>query len=55
MSAPAIRALDPRGTPPAVELRPLAQRPATLAGLRLGLVNSWPGNDSGLAPLFDAP
>ena len=54
MTSPPIRALDPRGTSPAIELRPLAARPGTLAGLRVGLVNSWPGNDSGLAPLFDA-
>ncbi|NML46186.1 hypothetical protein HHL11_20730 [Ramlibacter sp. G-1-2-2] len=51
---PEFQVLNPRGEPHPVTLRPLAPRPASLDGLQLGLVNSWPGADSGFAPLFEA-
>jgi len=44
--AQTIRALDPRGIPPAVERIPLAARLAGIKGARIYIVMSWPVNSA---------
>jgi hypothetical protein len=44
--AETIRALDPRGIPPAVERIPLSPRLAGIKGARIYMVMSWPTNSA---------
>src|SRR5512137_243498 len=46
VQAETIRALDPRGIPPAVQRIPLSPRPAGIKGARIYIVMSWPTNSA---------